>query len=775
MLRSTASMTLMVREPTMHFAQDDGDVANEAFISPRWAAAFALGVAVLGALARFTPETSEWGWIARVGGASLIVGVAPGAVTLLAWRPRQSFALLEWLGLSIGISCAVVQLVTIGAVALHQSPGRGIGALGLVVAVHLWMCFRRGDSGPRVRVSRSDVALLLALAALGLFLYAEGSPIVAQQEGRVHISIIQRLSQLATPAIDNVYLSPGVVYTYPFPGTHYAMALMSRVGDIEPAFLYHKLRAFWGLAAVVILWGSAHAIFESRRIANATALVAIAFVANGTFAAWSQMAPFSHAADVAMGVLLPALLLMAFTYFRAVEPREERFFLVGTLGIALVLVMVHPREIVQFLVYLAAFAITLIAARGPRVLRTRTALLLVLVISVLAIYQLWYRLAVPEVGSLVSERRPDLESLFTGSSWAELFGQPLPMLDRYMPAFGLIFRWWMPVILLGSPVVLYLLRHRPLAWMLASGIAVYMAVIRFPVFAIPYVYATYWEILYAPVRKVAVFAHLLAGVSAYILAARLARHGYTILCIAALGLAWAAVELFRRLGPATLQQPDVLFLPVLAGYLLALAGLLLRRGVRPPEWLERPPRRWGLALALILGPIAAATWVGESAVAKLPWNNQQPTPAALLASIGCGDELDRCAPPPSLIQFVRTEISPEAIFAVDYRQVHEPTLFLPQQVNVWSGASDGLIDPEPIFPVYFKYLERAHAASLEQPFFNDRDTRSERLAFIRDLAVTHLLITPRVYRMMTEVLARDRDIFVSRYDDGRWALYEVRR
>ena len=767
--------TRLFAERMMHSPHHNEDVANETVISPRSAAVCVLGVAVLGALARFTPETSEWGWIARVGGASLIVGVVPGAVTLLAWRPRKSFALLEWLGLSIGLSCALVQLLTIGAVALHQSPSRAIGVLGVVVAVHLWVSFQRGDSGGRVHVSRSDVALLLTLAGLGLFLYAEGSPVVAQQEGRVHISIIQRLSQLPTPAIDNLYLSPGVVYTYPFPGTHYAMALMSRVGDIEPAFLYHKLRAFWGLAAVVILWGCAHAIFESRRIAYATAFVAIVFVANGTFAAWSQMAPFSHAADVAMGVLLPALLLMAFTYYRAAGPREERFFLAATLGIALVLIMVHPREIVQFLVYLAAFAITLVVARGPRVLRTRTVVLLLLVTSVLVIYQLWYRSVVPEVGSLVSERRPDLESLFTESSWAELFGQPLPMLDRYMPAFGLTFRWWMPVILLGSPAVLYLLRHRPLAWMLASGIAVYMAVIRFPALAIPYIYATYWEILYAPVRKLAFFAHLLAGVSAYMLAARLARHGYAILCIAALGVAWAAVELFRRLGPATVQQPDVLFLPVLAGYVLALAGLSLRRGGPPPEWLERPLRRWGLALALILGPIAAATWVGESAVAKLPWKNQQPTPAALLGSISCGDELDRCAPPPSLVQFVRREIPPEAILAVDYRQVHEPTLFLPQQVNVWSGASDGLIDPEPIFPVYFKYLERAQAASLEQPFFNDRDTRSERMAFIRDLAVTHVLITPRVHRMMTEVLARDRDIFVSRYDDGRWALYEVRR
>jgi hypothetical protein len=760
----------------MHFAYHDGDFANETVISPRRAAAFVLGIAVLGALARFTSEASEWGWIARVGGSSLIVGVVPGAVMLLAWRPRKSFALLEWLGLSIGVSCAFVQLLTIGAVALHQSPDRAIGALGLVVAVHLWMSFQRGDSGPRVRVSRSDVALLLTLAGLGLLLYGEGAPFASGSEDRIHISIILRLSQLQAPSMDNFYLSPGVIYPYPFPGTHYLMVLMSRIGDIEPAFLYHKLRAFWGVAAVILLWGCARAIFENGRIALTAAVVAIVFVANGTFAAFTQVVPYSHASHVAMGVLLPALLLMTFTYFRAEEPRERRFFLSGALGLAVMLIMVHPREIVQFLVYLAAFALALLAGRGPRRLLTRTALLLFVVAAGLGIYRLWYERAVPVVDSLVSVRRQDLLDLFTDSSWAELFGQPLPMLDRYMPAFGLMSHSWMPVVLLGSPALLYVLRHRPLGWLVASGIAVYLAVIWFPVLAIPYLYATYFEMLYAPIRNVSFLAHMLAGVSLYVLAARLAQYGYATLCIVAAVLAWTTIELFRRVGPATLERPDALFVPVLAGYALALIGLSLRRPTAgSPPWLERPRRRWALALVLILTPTVVGTWTSESAVARRSWTNRYPTPAALLAGISCGDDLDRCAPPPALIRYVRRQVPPEAILAVDYRQVNEPTLFLPQQVDVWSGASDSLVEPEQIFPVYFKHLARARAASLEQPFFNDRETREERMAFILDLGVTHVLVSPRIHSMMTKALASDGDLFVARYDDGQWALYEVRR
>ena len=748
--------------------------ANETTIPPRRAAALVLGAAVLGALTRFTPETSEWGWIVRVAGASLVVGVAPGAAMILAWRPRRSLDLFEWLGLSVGFSCAFIQLLTVAALTLHLSPDMAIVVLGLVVAVHLWAAFQRSDDGVSVRVSSGDAALLLALAALGLFLYAEGSPFVAQQEERVHISIIQRLSQLRAPSIENIYLSPGVVYTYPFPGTHYLMALMSRAGDIEPAFLYHKLRAFWGVTALILLWGCARAIFDNRRMALAATLVAIVFVANGTFAAWSQMAPFSHAADVAMGVLLPALLLMAFTYLRAIEPRDERFCLVGTMGMALMLIMVHPREIVQFLVYVAAFGITLLVAAGPRPLRARTGLLLVLVTAVLVGYRVWYRLAVPEVESIVTRRQEDLWTLLTESSWATWVGQPLPMLDAYMPAFALMFRWWIPVVLLGSPVLLYVLRHRPLTWLLASSIAVYLALIRFPVLAIPYVYGTYFEMLYAPVRNVAFFAYLLAGVFLYVVAARLALHGYAVLGIGAAAVALTAIELFRYVGPLVTERPDLLFFPVLAGYALALISMISRRvAADVPQWLEQPRLRWGLAFALMVIPIVAGTWVSESAVATLPWVNHQSTPAALLASVKCGDELDRCAPPPALIQYVRSQVSPQAILAVDYRQVNEPTLFLPQQVIVWSGAIEGLVEPERVFPAYFKHLERARAASLEQPFFNDGETRAERLAFIHDLGVTHLLVTPRVHQMMTDVLARDGDLFTDRYDDGQWALYEV--
>src|SRR5213075_1610432 len=101
-------------------------------------------------------------------------------------------------------------------------------------------------------------------------------------------------------------------------------------------------------------------LFQSDRVAAASAVVAGLFVANGTFAAvpgmyWAQMAPYSHASDVAMGVLLPALLLLAFAFVQASGRRESLFFLVATLIMAFMLCASHTREIVQFELYVAAF------------------------------------------------------------------------------------------------------------------------------------------------------------------------------------------------------------------------------------------------------------------------------------------------------------------------------------------------------------------------------------------------------------------------------------
>ena len=167
-----------------------------------------------------------------------------------------------------------------------------------------------------------------------------------------------------------MYFAPGIVYTYPFPGTHYFMALVARLSDLDPLFVYHKLRFFWGPAALVMLHLVARAVFGGRAIASAVTVTAVAFVFSGAFAmvpgfgsGWGQLVPYSHASDVAMTVLLPALLVVAFGYLQAASTRERTFVLAATAMLVLMLTVVHIREVVQFASYIGCFLLVTIVVR----------------------------------------------------------------------------------------------------------------------------------------------------------------------------------------------------------------------------------------------------------------------------------------------------------------------------------------------------------------------------------------------------------------------------
>jgi hypothetical protein len=149
--------------------------------------------------------------------------------------------------------------------------------------------------------------------------------------------------------------------------------------------------------------------------------------------------------------------------------------------------------------------------------------------------------------------------------------------------------------------------------------------------------------------------------------------------------------------------------------------------------------------------------------------NRLPTPTALLAGLECRDEGRFCPPPRALMQFAREQVPVDAIMAVDYREAYEPTLFMPQQIVIWAGA----LEPRRMFPGYFQHFDRARAASRDQPFFDLAETREERLAFIQELRITHVLLNPRLYSEMKRVFDIDRSLFTPLYDDGQWALFRV--
>lgn len=545
--------------------------------------------------------------------AIVVVGIVPGALITLLWRPRPQLSLLEIIGFGTAISFGVVQLLTILAVSAHLSPVVMLSMLlvGAALAAGRVIRLRAPRYGGQVRlrsaaagqvrlrsvaagqvqrssstivVSVDELIVLLFVAALGWSLYVVGAP-VDSAEDQIHAAIARRLSQLETPRFDNLYVTPGIVYTYPFPGTHYFMGLIARLGEIDALFLYHKIRCFWGTTALVMLYLIARAVFGKRAVACAVAATAVVLVWNGSFAmgfptGWGQLVPYSHASDIAMTVLLPSLLAVAFWYVRAESTRERAFHFTATAMLALMLTMVHMREIVQFAAYLGCFAVVAAASRDFRPYFRRTVGLLALTLVLAAIYTAWQGWMVPLVDNIVDTQRAELLSIASARSLRELIVSPASTLfSDSLQKFDQIFIGLMPFFLFAGPVVVLLFRREPLVWLISSTTVAYLAVMSVPLLAIPYIYFTYFEILHLPVRNIIFFVYALAGAVLYAAVVALTRIDRTRLSPLIAGTVIGALALLTTLCLNRSHQG--FFVPLIAAYgltfVLSWGGPLVRR------------------------------------------------------------------------------------------------------------------------------------------------------------------------------------------------------
>ena len=220
------------------------------------------------------------------------------------------------------------------------------------------------------------------------------------------------------------------------------------------------------------------------------------------------------------------------------------------------------------------------------------------------------------------------------------------------------------------------------------------------------------------------------------------------------------------------ERLDVLVMPVLIMYAAAELWTWFTRD-RPPAdtWIDAPRPRWIVAMLALVAPLLVTTQLSGSSLLHASRSEVATTSDMFRSSLPRLDDGQYCPPPDALIRFARAAIPVDSVFAVDFREQYQPSLFMPQQLVVWPrGEGSGA---EILFPRYFEHYNRSSTTYDQQPLFNDRETREERLAFIRDLRVTHILVNPVRYQVMSEVLARDPDTFKARYDDGQWALYEV--
>jgi hypothetical protein len=524
-------------------------------------------------LARFVDASTTLAWAIRVVLPALAVAIGPGAAVALAALPRRSWTVTEFVVVAFGISAAIVQLATIVALVAHLSP---VAILACGFAVMCALAVRVATTSgraPAIVTNRAEIALWVLLAVLGVYLYAQGSPFFSGED-YLHLGIIRRLASLSRPALHNIYFAPGVIYTYPFPGIHYLVALISRLGDVDAIFVYHKLRFLWGLVAVSALVLVGTRIFSSAAVGLACGCTAVAFIAAGTFATvpplfWGQLVPYSHASDVAMGVLLPVTLAFATTFLLERERRDADFFVIGTGALVLMLSIVHIREVVQLAVYLAAYAGFLFASRSDALRLRRTALLLGITIVIAGGITYWQEHVVTHVGSVVSAQRADLVRIVRSASFLELLQPPLS-LSSLAVNYDTLFWGWNPFLLVASVPVLLAFRRSPLVWFVLTSLLCYLLIIRFPLFGFPYIYLTYFEILFTPVRNVILFLQLIAGAALFLLATACSRLGVVRGSVAAAAMSAAVAVLWHLPRTFLSQHQDALMVPVIVSLAMAI-------------------------------------------------------------------------------------------------------------------------------------------------------------------------------------------------------------
>jgi hypothetical protein len=416
-------------------------------------------------------------------------------------------------------------------------------------------------------------------------------------------------------------------------------------------------------------------------------------------------------------------------------------------------------------------------------------------------YLTWYQRTVGHIDTFVRERRDLLvgvASEFRPTDWVVR-----PFLH---PAFGdsldSFFFSWFPLLLLLGPALLVWRPRRPQVILTFFSVLAYLLIVRFPFLTVPYIYLSYFEILFTPVRNVVFFAYLMTGFGAAIIAGvanRLdARWGRGV-AIAGLGLAGAVT--YRGAGPFLARWPEGwLDLALLEhGLALYFVGRHPERVNRFASWL-RPAAGWGwvATASVLISLLAALTFSPRTSPLVVPANSRITTvrdalefPTITQQNVPFPynpDDPERMGrhktlrlgsvvstpPPRALVAWASRKLPLDAVFAINLLNLYSPAPFMPQQVAYWPhiDSSTGSYFRR-IFPAYYKHLESALAGRGEQPFFNPHDGLVERLDFMRDVGATHVLVDPMYHDMLVPLLSSWPRSFQMLYDAEGWAVYRA--
>jgi hypothetical protein len=297
----------------------------------------------LAALAQVLPETGI-GLAVRLTAAAACVLVVPGALIQRA---------LGWPE-SAGVAAAGVVAWSLVAVFATLAVTFAFGAsltlaLGLL-AVTLLAALVPG------RVAAGDARAALLVGAAGVVFavvvwYAHRGDVSG--DGLFHLGRVRKLAELDSLSVDAVseFSDGGPHPGYAFPLWHGVLAMVARVGGVDPALVVQHLAAVLTPPALLVAYGAGAALFRSWGGGVAVAIAQAAqlgFARAGT----GSFAFLALPASVGRVLLAPALLALVFAAMRRDGPRTL-YASVAAAGLALA--VVHPTYVLFVGLVLAGY------------------------------------------------------------------------------------------------------------------------------------------------------------------------------------------------------------------------------------------------------------------------------------------------------------------------------------------------------------------------------------------------------------------------------------
>jgi hypothetical protein len=316
-------------------------------------------------VARLLPETGGGLWV-RLAAATAVL-LLPGALVARALAVPGFSATLAWSLGALFVATAVMFAVH-GSLSLALVLLAAIAAGGLVASLLLPSnSLLQADSAARPGRLRASNRLLQAFlvaaagAAFGIALWLLMRHLTGGDD-YFHLARVRKLDDfghLSLRAVDE-FKDGGLHPGYAFPLWHAFLALVARLGGVDPTRVVEHEASVLVPAAFLVAWESGKSVFRSAwgALAVLAASVALFALAAGGGGSYTSLA---LPATVGRQLLVPAVIALSFAYVA----RRTWAGLATVAAAAGVLALVHPTYALFVVVPLAGYVVarTLLARR----------------------------------------------------------------------------------------------------------------------------------------------------------------------------------------------------------------------------------------------------------------------------------------------------------------------------------------------------------------------------------------------------------------------------